>query len=122
MNRKKILIAIFIVTCIAVLYTFVLQYDLKHYGIVATGIVIDDAFPAKSARMEFKYKIFFKGKERVGFSDAGVYNPGEFYGKSFTVIVSTLTGRSVILITPDQFKKFNIPYPDSLKWVLNYVE
>lgn len=122
MNRKKIIILLLIIVGIGIIYTLILRYDLKHYGIVTTGVVMDDAFPAKSTRMEFKYKIFFKGKERIRFSDAGIYNPQEFYGKSFPVIVSTLTGRSVILITPEHFRRFNMQYPDSLKWVLKYID
>lgn len=50
-------------------------------------------------------------------------------GKTLPVIYDTTaknvknsTFAACLLITPDDFKKYNIPFPDSLKWVLKYIK
>lgn len=43
--------------------------------------------------------------------------------RSFPVVYDSLHPEiSKILITPTDFKKYNIPFPDSLNWVKQYVE
>ena len=46
----------------------------------------------------------------------------EFIGKVFPVIVSVVTKNSTILVTPRQFKEYDIPFPDSLQWVIAYAK
>ena len=45
----------------------------------------------------------------------------DFIGKTFPAMYSPNTNTCEILITPIDFEKFNIPFPDSLNWVMEYV-
>lgn len=119
MKKKRLIIIISVVAVFAI-YDFLLRYDLRHYGVFTNGIILSSVYPAKSS-MVFTYRYFYMNEEKEDNSQAGVRYPGTFYGKSFPVVVSTLTKRSMILITPAHFKRFNIPYPNSLKWVLQYL-
>lgn len=52
------------------------------------------------------------------------YSIEDLNGKYFPVVYS-FNGfwyDSKILITPDDFKQFNLPFPDSLNWVLKYMK
>lgn len=43
--------------------------------------------------------------------------------KNFPVVFDSLNPNyNMILILPEDFKSYNIPFPDSLKWVLNYIK
>ncbi len=43
--------------------------------------------------------------------------------KQFPVIFSSVNPNyNMILILPEDFKEYNVPFPDSLKWVLQYVK
>jgi hypothetical protein len=46
-----------------------------------------------------------------------------FVGKTFPVIYDPSHPEiNNILVSPENLKAFNIPFPDSLKWTLNYVD
>ena len=46
-----------------------------------------------------------------------------FVGKSFPVLYYTNNPRySIILLTPNSFKRFRMSFPDSLDWVLKYIK
>jgi hypothetical protein len=60
-------------------------------------------------------KIFTSG----GFINTSYSNKEYFLRKRFPICYSNSNNAiSEILITPSDFKRHNIPYPDSLKWVL----
>lgn len=43
--------------------------------------------------------------------------------KKFPVVFDSVNPNyNMILILPEDFKNYNIPFPDSLKWVLNYIK
>ena len=43
--------------------------------------------------------------------------------KQFPVIYSTVNPNyNMILILPEDFKDYNVPFPDSLNWVLQYIK
>ena len=45
----------------------------------------------------------------------------DFIGKNFPAMFLPTNETLEILITPVDFEKFNMPFPDSLKWVMEYV-
>ena len=45
----------------------------------------------------------------------------DFVGKSFPAMYLPKKDILEVLITPKDFEKFKIPFPDSLNWVMPYV-
>jgi len=72
--------------------------------------------------VDLKYEFYYKGKKMVGNNATGSFigNP-EFEGKYFPVMYDPRLGMSELLITPKDFKKHKMVFPDSLKWVLQYL-
>ncbi len=73
--------------------------------------------------MHLKYEFFYNGKKKV--DEQGIKNvrgSREFIGKYFPVMYDPKFGTSQLLVEPDDFKEFNLPYPDSLNWVLKYIK
>jgi hypothetical protein len=95
---------------------------LAHKGITTAIITKFTPLGAKSGDdFEFTYSDYnslFKGTY-MGGGTKGEYN---FVGKQFPVVYDSLNpgGNFRMLISPDDFKYYNMPFPDSLKWVLSY--
>lgn len=59
----------------------------------------------------------------TSFYDIVTSDPSVFIGKSFPVIYSSKNpSNSRLLATPKDFAEQNQPFPDSLKWMLNYLK
>lgn len=98
------------------------QDDLKKNGVLVKAKIVLVNFGGKGSNGGFQCKFDYKGKTIEHASPStvksGKYN---FIGKSFPGMYSPGTGTFEILITPTDFEKFNIPFPDSLNWVMEYV-
>ena len=73
------------------------------------------------------YSFSYKEKIYNGESDLYGINCNQsgnyFIKKAFGIAIDTANPKnSLILITPNHFKKIGLPYPDSLKWVLKYYD
>jgi len=70
-----------------------------------------------------KYELYFHGRKILGNNSfkkiSGLH---DFEDRNFPVMYDTLLGTSQLLIEPADFQEFNIPYPDSLNWVLQYLK
>jgi hypothetical protein len=71
----------------------------------------------------FNYKGIFYSQERdlygINCNQSGNY----FIKRTFPIAIDTTNPQnSLILITPNHFKKIGLAYPDSLKWVLKYYD
>ena len=120
-KKKKKIIFLLVIAAAMFLYHKVLWGDLRNNGIILVGIVKSSSFHAKSSDTDFQCTFDYKGKKYESECSADVTSSSIFIGKTFPVILSEVTNNSKMLITPDHFKSVNIPFPDSLKWVLQYV-
>lgn len=100
--------------------------ELQSKGFIAKGILIQSNLRPKSGKSIDVYARF--EVEGTSYSSnslvKGIYPQDfkqHFINKSFPVIyVPENPIINEILITPDRFKKYAIPFPDSLNWVLKY--
>lgn len=73
--------------------------------------VVDYSFQTKSNETEF------------GYVNGTVYRDlrNIIVGKTFPLVYDSLNPKTnAILIFPKSFRKYEVPFPDSLRWVLNY--
>lgn len=123
--RKQDKIAIVIILFIGILSLLFLIYrnnQLKSDGGIVYGTIIGYGHSAKSPVLEFKYSFAYNGKLYESWSDARVHYLSDFIGKTFPVRYSPRLGIGEMLITPRDFAKYDLPFPDSLKWVLPYLK
>ena len=121
-KNKKVIIGLLLIGIIFFIYHQFLWGDLKKNGILLVGVIKEQSFHSKSSMVDVTYTFEYKGKHYEYQSNSGVVHSPIFIGKTFPVIVSKVTFNSTMLITPNHFKTFNIPFPDSLKWVLGYIK
>lgn len=71
--------------------------------------------------MELKYEFYYHG-ERIEADNSieKIRGLREFENKYFPVIYDPKLGQSELLIEPEEFRNYNIPFPDSLSWVIKY--
>lgn len=123
MDKKSIIGTIIIVILFigGVIWRNSIQSDLKQNGIIVQTKIIRVNFGGKVSG-GFECLINYNGeqKERPSVSSikSGRFN---FVGKTFPGMYSTKTNTLEVLIAPADFKKFDIPFPDSLNWVLQYI-
>lgn len=95
---------------------------LAHKGITI-GKIESYVKVGSTTSDEFKYTYWvynemLKGEHIGTWPNGGADN---FIDKKFTVIFDSLDPRNErMLISPDDFKYYNMPFPDSLNWVLPY--
>lgn len=86
-------------------------YDYKEYGIRSSGGILYYTFNAKDSTV--------KGSN----SDCNIAtrNLKYFVGRQFYVIYdSTDISNNKMLITPENFRMYDMQFPDSLNWVTEY--
>ena len=67
--------------------------------------------------MNLDYEFYYNGKKITDDTATGVFrgNP-DFENKYFPVMYDPKLGASELLISPTDFEKYKIPFPDSLNW------
>lgn len=93
--------------------------ELKKNGIILNAQIIDIVHIYRGSP-NFKYNFFYNNKIYIQEGGSGIRKKNLFIGKYFPVIFSPKSKNSELLISPEDFEKFDIPFPDSLKWVLKY--
>jgi hypothetical protein len=126
MNKEEKQTKIFYWITIPLVLLLIIQgiffnYEIKRNAVFTTGKILSYTLGGKSSGT-FKYEYVFKNKLLEANQTIGIYNRRKLFDKSFPVVVSSYTGRSEILVTPAHFKRFNLPFPDSLNWVKEYIE
>lgn len=124
-NLWKIVVLLIIFCAIVVWYQKTSQVNYAQYKISGNAIVSDVSQIAKSvgASVRYSYSVNRHSFEH----SAGVFSlspasPESFIGRSFPIAYDTLNpSNSQLLLTPQDFLIFHLPYPDSLKWVLPYL-
>lgn len=97
---------------------------LSHKGLALATVVGYSPHGAKTSdQFEYTFTIsgmIFKG-DHIGIWPNSNYK--DFIGRQFVVIYDTLNpNNESMLISPRDFKRYNIPFPDSLKWVIPYYD
>jgi hypothetical protein len=124
---KKLNLTLVVAVVLFFVYLFVKDRyykpkELKENGILLTASTMEWQQSTK-AGFGLKYEFFFDGKKITGYA-ASKYFAGNinFAHKYFPVIYAPKYGHKELLIEPRRFKEYNIPFPDSLKWVLPYIK
>lgn len=69
-----------------------------------------------------KFEFLFNREVKTGFTSfpeiQGLMN---FENKNFIAVYDSILGASELLILPRNFERYHIPFPDSLNWVLKYL-
>ena len=97
--------------------------DLRRHGILLNAKTTNWASGAKLS-LDLKYEFYYKGEKLVGANGFKHFrgNP-DFVNRYFPVMYNPgWGGHSQLLIVPEDFEKFNLPFPDSLEWVLPYLK
>jgi hypothetical protein len=105
--------------CVVIWNIRYFENDLKKNGILLNGEIVDVVTAYRGAP-KYEYKYFYKGKMYTDQTVTGVKKLNFFIGKTFPVIFSPKTKNSELLISPKDFEKNGIAFPDSLQWVLQY--
>jgi hypothetical protein len=98
------------------------EYNLTNKSILLNAKTINWAIGANMS-MNLKYEFYYKGNKIIDNNASGSYRGHRiFENKYFPVMYDPILGTSKLLIEPSDFKRFNLPFPDSLKWVLKYLK
>ena len=118
--NRSFYIVIILFACL-IIYGLVAEIRLKSQGIILKARTNQWISGAKSVNLE--YEFVYKNKKIVGYAAGGqIRGIREFENRSFPVIYYPgLGGHSQLLLQPSDFKKYDIPFPDSLSWVLQYL-
>lgn len=122
--KKLNIILIFAIISFFV-YLFYVDRYLKPKELMNNGILIKarttEWVTGAKGSVNLKYNFVFN--EKIIYSFTPVKNNRgnqHFVNKYFYVLYSPKTGNKDLLMTPNDFKKYNLSFPDSLKWVLEY--
>ncbi len=121
---KKSLIAIVIFGFLFIFLIFLRYYqqnDLKEHGVIVNAKIVMVNFGGKVSG-GFECVINYNGEEKKLPSPSSIRKGSiDFISKTFPAMY--LPGKDMleVLITPKDFEKFNLPFPDSLNWVMPYV-
>ena len=101
-----------------VILSYIDEADLKKNGVVVQ-VTILSVNPGGKSGGGFQCLINYQGESFERPSGTSVKQGRySFVGKHFPGMYSRNTNTLKILITPEDFEKYNIPFPDSLKWAL----
>jgi hypothetical protein len=128
---KNILTIIFIMVLIGwIVYAFISRNKLEknHNLSIATTYSCSNGGRGNAGRIFIEYRFTldnrqYKGSTTLLTSELSFIDcKDHFIGKAFPVIYYPGNpSNSILLITPKDFKRFNYPFPDSLGWVLKYI-
>ena len=97
------------------------QNDLKKNGVIVQAKILRVNFGGKVSG-GFNCLINYKNEEKE-LPSVSSLQKGKFYfiGKTFPAMYSPNIDILEVLITPTDFEKFNLPFPDSLSWVIEHI-
>lgn len=135
MNKRKMNIVlavglVFISVCILV-YAFVRKNTLEKNPQLGVAVTYDYSVNGRGnaggLNIEYAFNLNakkYKATLALTTYELSAYNcKNYFIGTSFPVVYDPSNpSNSLLLIRPKDFKRFGIPFPDSLNWVLRYLE
>ena len=123
MNKKKISLSIVLIL-FALIFLFIKYSDVK---LTKEGVLLD----AKTTEwktssymgLDLSFEFYYNGKKMFGSNAFNDFRGNDaFVNRYFPVMYEPQLGSSKLLIEPSDFKRFDLPFPDSLKWVLGYLK
>jgi hypothetical protein len=120
-------LALSVLICVSLIVLFNSQYEnLKESHSIAVGTIVNSGGGGKgSAGKATIYYSFLHNGKQIEDSDwtkelSRATIQDSLIGKSFPVLVGKgwFGINSVILITPHDFNRYAITFPDSLKWII----
>jgi hypothetical protein len=107
---------------IVIIYILIVKRELHKQGILLNAKTTNWASGAKVS-LDLKYEFYYNGKKIIGANAFNDFRGNlDFLNRFFPVMYYPgLGGNSQLLIGPEDFKEFYLPFPDSLKWVLPYL-
>lgn len=118
-SKKASLYGVIIFFLIFIAYIFLSEKYLEKEGIVLNAKTTTWGVVVKG--YDLNYEFYYKGEKKTANNAVEkIRGLREFENKNFPAIYDPKYGASQILIDPEMFKKYNVPFPDSLKWVLPY--
>ncbi len=94
------------------------QNDLKKNGVIVEAQILTVNSGGRTSG-GFQCLITYKGENKELPSPSSLVNSKIYFiGKTFPAMYLPSKDILEILITPRDFEKFNIPFPDSLNWVM----
>ncbi len=123
MKSNKLSLLIVIILFVAVILIIkVREINLNKHGILLNAKTTEWVTGSKMS-MDLRYEFYYNGKKIIDNNATGNFRGNRnFEDKYFPVMYDSELGMSQLLITPADFEKYNIPFPDSLKWVLPYLK
>ena len=96
---------------------------LRKQGMLTTAVVTDYKFGYRGG-ISFIYEFVFEGKlikNKKSFMEIVPSKGANFLNKAFPVLyLQNSPSNNQILISRYSFKEFEIPFPDSLNWVIEF--
>ena len=123
MNKKKILLSVVLILFVLILL-FIKYGDVK---LTNKGVLLN----AKTTEwktssymgLDLSYEFYYHDKKVFGSNAFNDFRGNDvFVNRNFPVMYEPKLGSSKLLIEPSDFKRFDLPFPDSLKWVLGYLK
>jgi len=118
----------FIVVAAIAIYGQVKKNQLDSGFVITNGATVTSiSLTGKTGSGYFlDYSFQFQSKTYSGSTaERGIINSdgSTFIGKSFPVMFSTKdTSNNKLMVTPKDFEDYHYEYPDSLKWMLDYLQ
>ncbi|MDB5200834.1 MAG: hypothetical protein JWQ27_243 [Ferruginibacter sp.] len=121
MKKKDFFVWLFIALAAGflVFWHFYRKDKIQTQGILLTCKIVSITSNFRSAP-SFQCEVIFKGQKLIVGSNTNVDKNKIFIGKHFPIMYSSEINKGQILVTPNNFAEMGIPFPDSLKWVLQY--
>ena len=119
-KRKLTLFIIVIIFLLLLLFIKISEVNLVNHGILLNAKTTEWGVSAKMG-LDLNYEFYYKGEKNIRSNAFGsIRGNTAFCNKYFPVMYDPKLGTTQLLIEPSDFREFNLPFPDSLKWVLKY--
>ncbi len=99
---------------------FFREYELNNNFELVSFKILSISKGVYKNQSSFKCEGYYNNEIKIVYLNSNVQKVDKFIGKNFTVVYSATLNIGEILITPEDFEKHKIPFPDSLNWVLEY--
>lgn len=108
----------YIIVIIILLFTSCIYYDVKEHKAITKAVVVDFGNTRGGVFLMYKYNVL--GKEYEG-SHSGNFSGkclGRFKGQNFLLLYSSKNPEnSIMLVDSWDYDKWDLQFPDSLRWV-----
>lgn len=121
-EKRPVVIRFVFIGCIITAFLILVYFNNKRFerrNEVISAIVTDHGTSHKADLiLYYEFNILGKAYKGEAMYSIGQGNYSDFLNKKFPVIYEKdHPDNSGLLLSPYDFKEYNIPYPDSLKWV-----